>query len=296
MEQQTAADVPRYEGAAGEGVPEQVQRFAADGYLILDDLGLDDFDALAARIITDVDTRGLGDTRVQDAWLFSSPVKQLALAPRVLSVVEELYGRQPIAFQTLNFRRGTQQATHSDAVHFGSDPQGFMCGVWVALEDVDAENGALHYVVSSHRLPVYEPADFGLPGGRETYPEYERRIAALIEEQQLVRAEIHLRRGQAVVWAANLLHGGSPIHDPARTRRSQVTHYYFPGCAYTCPVMGDRDHAEPRRPVDIATGRSVDRMEESRSARLRTKVHESITWMAAQNSALGRAVHRRRYR
>jgi hypothetical protein len=44
--------------------------------------------------------------------------------------------------------------------------------------------------------------------------------------KQLVRAEIHLRRGLAVVWAANLLHGGSPIHDPTRTRGSQVTHYY----------------------------------------------------------------------
>jgi hypothetical protein len=35
MEQKAAADVPRYERAAGADVPEQVQRFAADGYLIL---------------------------------------------------------------------------------------------------------------------------------------------------------------------------------------------------------------------------------------------------------------------
>ena len=47
-----------------------------------------------------------------------------------------LYGREPFPFQTLNFPYGSRQHYHSDAVHFNSLPKGFMCGVWVALEDI----------------------------------------------------------------------------------------------------------------------------------------------------------------
>jgi len=33
------------------------------------------------------------------------------------------------------------------------------------------------------------------------------------------------RKGDALIWAADLAHGGSPITDPRLTRRSLVTHY-----------------------------------------------------------------------
>lgn len=42
-----------------------------------------------------------------------------------------------------------------------------MCGVWIAFEDADAGNGALHYVPGSHRLPVLALEDFGI--SRATY-------------------------------------------------------------------------------------------------------------------------------
>ena len=32
-------------------------------------------------------------------------------------------------------------------------PEGFMCGVWVALEDMDMDNGPLVYYPGSHQLP-----------------------------------------------------------------------------------------------------------------------------------------------
>ena len=41
-----------------------------------------------------------------------------------------------------------------------------------------------------------------------------------------------LKKGQALLWAANLLHGGSPQRDKRRTRLSQVTHYFFENCKY----------------------------------------------------------------
>jgi hypothetical protein len=47
------------------------------------------------------------------------------------------------------------------------------------------------------------------------------------------------RKGQALIWVANLLHGGDRVVDFERTRWSQVTHYYFEGCSYYTPLTSD---------------------------------------------------------
>jgi hypothetical protein len=81
--------------------------------------------------------------RVQDAWRFDENIRSLAANPAVMAMLAALYGRTPIPFQTLNFPVGTQQSMHSDHLHFNSVPDRFMCGVWVALEDIDEDNGPL---------------------------------------------------------------------------------------------------------------------------------------------------------
>lgn len=47
------------------------------------------------------------------------------------------------------------------------------------------------------------------------------------------------RKGQALIWCANLLHGGSPQINGAMTRWSQVTHYFFDDCIYYTPAFSD---------------------------------------------------------
>ena len=38
-----------------------------------------------------------------------------------------------------------------------------------------------------------------------------------------------MKKGDTLVWSANLLHGGSVVKDTSRTRKSQVTHYFLTG-------------------------------------------------------------------
>ncbi|GLJ00339.1 hypothetical protein Sbs19_41560 [Sphingobium sp. BS19] len=47
------------------------------------------------------------------------------------------------------------------------------------------------------------------------------------------------RKGEALIWCANLLHGGSHQNDPRLTRWSQVTHYFFDDCIYYTPAFSD---------------------------------------------------------
>lgn len=177
--------------------------------------------------------------RIQDAWQLAPAVKQLALAPRILDTLRALYQRRPVPFQTLNFAVGTQQRAHSDTLHFNSLPYGFMCGVWVALEDIDRDNGPLFYYPGSHKLPVYHMQDLGLRPLSEDYVKYEDAVEELLKQHGFARRQGLIKKGQAIVWAANLFHGGSPVIDPTRTRQSQVTHYYFDGAIYYTPHFSD---------------------------------------------------------
>lgn len=133
-------------------------------------------------------------------------VKGLALHPNVLAIVEELYRRKPLPFETLDFRMGTEQPTHSDTIHFNSMPRGFMCGVWVALEDIDMENGPVVYYPGSHKLQEITLKDIG-PDADEAA--YSRFIAAMIERLDLKPEYATIRRGQTFIWASNLLPGAA---------------------------------------------------------------------------------------
>jgi hypothetical protein len=68
-----------------------------------------------------------------------------------------------------------------------------------------------------------------------------------------------MKRGEAIIWAANLYHGGEPILEPGRSRHSQVTHYYFDGCSYYEPLTSNRYLGRLTRPNrrDVRTGAPI---------------------------------------
>ena len=65
-----------------------------------------------------------------------------------------------------------------------------------------------------------------------------------------------LRRGEVLIWASNLVHGGSMILDPDRTRMSQVTHYFGNGQMYFTPMLSRKAVTGRcyRFPYDVRTG------------------------------------------
>lgn len=217
----------------------QVAQYHHDGYMTFD---LQMPEAILDRAVSDLANHPdmVGDrhhgSRVFNGWKVSRAVRGIALAPRVFRLLRQLYGREPRPFQTLNFPIGTEQKVHSDIIHFNSDPVTYMCGVWVALEDIDMQNGPLVYYPGSHKLPIVMMEDAAPGPGPEYYHLYEAHIEQLVKDRGLTPHYAVLRKGQALIWAANLLHGGSVHRDKGRTRHSQVTHYYFEGCQYYQPL------------------------------------------------------------
>jgi hypothetical protein len=200
------------------------------------------------------------ELRLQDAWTYHDDVRALACDPGVLRLLGDLYGREAIPMQTLNFPVGTEQPTHSDTVHFNSDPENFMCGVWVALEPITDANGPLHYYPGSHLLPILNLDDIGVIAEAEFWSEnyecHQEVLRELVRVRGAKKERLLAEPGDVIIWAANLLHGGEPIAQPGATRHSQVTHYYFKGCSYFSPMLSNipmgQFHRYQRR--DIRTG------------------------------------------
>jgi hypothetical protein len=263
-----------YKKSAPPLTEEQIAHFDTHGYLVID-LGLDE--NFIAALLTKVESlypdyrlqNPTAPARVQDAWKTVDEVRQLAVLPIALAALEQLFGRAALPFQTLNFPIGTRQLTHSDTIHFNSIPKGFMAGVWVALEDIDASNGPLQYYPGSHKLKEYTMQDFGLEPGYENYRHYETHIQALIEAQALTPEFGTIKQGQALIWHANLLHGGAAQTDLSRSRHSQVTHYYFENCTYYTPMNSRSDKPHFRNPFWIPATHDFDLPDVGRLAILR---------------------------
>jgi len=186
----------------------------------------------------------LYELKVAEAWQTNQSVRRLAANEKVIELLSRIYGRQAFPFQTIDFAVGSQQPTHSDLIHFASAPDLFMAGVWLALEDIREGSGALMYYPGSHRWPIFYNDHVGRAPANlsDPYEDHDRLDRVWAKLREIYGAEpvlFHPRKGQALIWAASLHHGGSPHTDKSNTRHSQVTHYFFEDCAYWTPLMSD---------------------------------------------------------
>ncbi len=171
--------------------------------------------------------------RIVEAWKYSENIAKLANNSKLKKILNFLYKSKPLPFSTINFIGGTEQPFHSDYIHFGSIPHKYLVGVWVALEKTNKFNGALRVVPGSHKFPLIDYQDLKLKKPinifelEKNYRVYENFIKHLVQTKKLKPKELYLKKGQAILWAANLLHGGSKVKNRKLTRRSQVIHFHF---------------------------------------------------------------------
>jgi hypothetical protein len=183
--------------------------------------------------------------RIFEGWRQSKLLKEISLNNNVLSFLGKVYQNKALPFQTITFNYGSNQPLHSDAIHFHSMPHRWLSAAWVALEDMDEDNGSLLFVPGSHKLPIFDFYDLKIKAPEygkqfDSYAEYEEFVRQLVDAKKLEKKTLICKAGQALVWAANLIHGGDVIRDPNRSRYSQVTHYYFDGCdKYFSPMFSE---------------------------------------------------------
>jgi hypothetical protein len=218
-------------------VQEKIRQFERDGFLVLEGFFPEnDTDALNNEVeeLLSQGKAGYNFTgrKIFNLWEISSLADQRFFRnPALLHLLTFLLGKKVVPFQSLNFTLGSEQRAHSDSIHMTTEPQGYLIATWSALEDVDEGCGPLVYYPGSHRLPFVSTEDY--PSGNTTFllghdsnRRYEDKINVVIAENQLEKKIFLPKRGDVLIWHANLIHGGSPITRPEATRRSMVCHYF----------------------------------------------------------------------
>jgi hypothetical protein len=151
--------------------------------------------------------------------------------PELLRYIRLLMEREPKPLQTIAAHKGSQQGLHSDSIHMTTYPLGYLTAAWIAFEDIDPDCGPLVYYPGSHRLPYVfskevgiTEEDFKTAGYGPYHARYEPYISRLVD--QMEPHHFHAKKGDVLIWHANLIHGGSPRKNLELSRRSAVCHFF----------------------------------------------------------------------
>ena len=167
-------------------------------------------------------------------WM-SPEIRDLALCDGVLRILHMIMERRVFASQTLGFWHGSAQEAHQDSAYVNYSHRMQFLATWIALEDVTENSGELFYYVGSQNLKeyLYLGAFKGVEDAARMHPhsvlnaEIKAHIVSLppaAEKLGLRRERFIAKRGDVLIWNADLAHGGSPISTDS-TRKSVVTHY-----------------------------------------------------------------------
>jgi phytanoyl-CoA hydroxylase len=177
-----------------------------------------------------------------------------------LAVADRYFGRPTSLYTTLYYERGSEQGLHRDTPYFCTNPADQYLGLWLALDDVDEGNGPLRVVPKSHKLPPIDvqalareifPDPNDIPSlSEEGWNRYQAEVKRLSDESGLTTKDVHVRRGDVIIWHPSMFHGGAPHRDKPRSRRSLVMHVTPQGV----PVYQIDVFFQPSKPVsDRAT-------------------------------------------
>jgi ectoine hydroxylase-related dioxygenase (phytanoyl-CoA dioxygenase family) len=173
--------------------------------------------------------------------------RKIWLDPVILNFLREWFRDEPCACQTLLYINGSQQDAHQDTIHLTPYPSGYMCGVWIALQDVVPESGELFVCPGSHRSHRFMSADLRLPKVDEDYSSYAaltKKIEETLKTESYQQVAYRPRLGEVLVWHENLIHGGLPRVHSDRERHSIVSHYFARGCVAYYDSRGEAANLE----------------------------------------------------
>lgn len=185
--------------------------------------------------------------RIEILFKKSKAVRKIWTYPAIMQIVSAIFDDTALPCQTLNFIHGSQQDVHQDIIHLTPFPEGYMCGVWIALEDISSDAGPLFAYPKSHRLPVLYAKTVGI-NKQDKYwnqhlrNEYEQKylptLKSCLSKYNLEPITYTPKAGSVFIWHAKLAHGGSQRQVSNLTRKSMVSHYFARGAVAFYDITG----------------------------------------------------------
>jgi hypothetical protein len=170
--------------------------------------------------------------KVLDTAMLLPTGQELSFAPEIGRFFDEVFEDKGLAFQSLHFEVGSTQALHQDTAYVvvAREPMKLIAS-WIALEDIVPGSGELVYYIGGHRINEYTYAEGqskNFDPGRDGHPSHVAHLNYLHAEaarRGLILSRFSAKKGDVLLWHADLPHGGGEITEVGRSRRSLVTHY-----------------------------------------------------------------------
>lgn len=164
--------------------------------------------------------------KFNDLFLECDVIRNCNLHPRLVPILDELLEGAPVVCNSLNFIQGSEQTEHIDSWFMPPPAPDKMVVTSVCLEDVHPDAGPLFYLAGSQKIPPYRFSNGTIRAIDSEMDACHAYLDAAIKERGLSREIFLGRKGDVFIWSCQIAHGGSPIHDQKRTRKSLVTHYW----------------------------------------------------------------------
>ncbi|MGX0935885.1 ectoine hydroxylase-related dioxygenase (phytanoyl-CoA dioxygenase family) [Cupriavidus metallidurans] len=216
---------------------EALRGFVKNGFMVLEDL-LDD--ELVAAVNGEIDHaiesgyQGYEygtSQRIEHLHVTYPNMRKLWLDRRHLRFADTIFNGLARPCQTLTYVFGSQQDAHQDTIHLTPFPAGYMCGIWIALQDVQEDSGELIVYPGSHREPRVYLRNSGCEKVQSDWSEFGAKVVPMWKDMASRYEPFVYRpkKGTVLIWHENLLHAGSVRRDMSRPRRSVVIHTFADG-------------------------------------------------------------------
>lgn len=164
--------------------------------------------------------------KVNDLFISFAPCRRLALDPRLRGTLDTLISGSAVIINSLSLRMGSQQAMHCDTFYMPPPATDKMVVASICLEDQVPQAGPLVYYAGSHRIPPYRFSHGEIHAVPEEMPQALGYVHSSLDAAGLEPASFVGNAGDVFIWHSQLFHGGMPIEDPDRTRKTLVVHYW----------------------------------------------------------------------
>ena len=180
-----------------------------------------DVDESMAGYLLDRSESGESAPRKIDSPYLRNPVfRNFALDGRLRGILRQFTGEEPLLKSDQLFmkppRFGSEKPYHQDNFYFRCTPGGHVITAWIALDDVDEENGCLRYMSGSHKKGIIDHVE--VPGQPYNLAPPDDLIDWDME------ASAPVRKGGVVFHHSETLHS-SRRNTSDRWRRGYATHW-----------------------------------------------------------------------
>jgi GT2 family glycosyltransferase len=168
-----------------------------------------------------------GESKLLGLHMTSTAAKKVIFTEKIQRLLHLILEGPALAFQSLTFLYGSQQPVHQDSAFVLVDSPLELIASWVALEDIEEGSGELVYYPGSHRIPevlFQGKYKWASPGSLEL-KNYSNKLHERAQAANLKLQHFKPKKGDVLLWSADLIHGGAKRRNLSTTRKSIVTHY-----------------------------------------------------------------------